>query len=324
MGVLFGYTVMNGHNIADAFASIWTVAGGVHGLEFRAGLKMVLTYAFQVAVLQVLPYLLLVLGVGIFAEMVQVGPLMAFKALKPKGDKINPVKNLKQMFSKKSLVEFLKNCLKVVFLSVLVWLVIKDATDDMTKIPTVGIAGAGAALVGMLEKLTIYTVIGFGAIALADLVFQHKQHIKQLMMSMEEIKKEYKEQEGDPHMKHHRKEVGREIVFGEDEAPAKTRNATAVVTNPTHFAVAIRYDQASMPLPVVIAKGADGVARRMVQVARSCGIPVLENVPLARGLTARADVDQYIPSEFIEPVAAVLLEVRRLAAQRPDAGQEWR
>ncbi|MDO9219109.1 MAG: EscU/YscU/HrcU family type III secretion system export apparatus switch protein, partial [Lacisediminimonas sp.] len=166
--------------------------------------------------------------------------------------------------------------------------------------------------------------IGFGAIGLADLIYQRRRHIKDLMMSMEEIKQEYKQLEGDPHMKGHRKEFAREIVMGDDEPPAKTRNATALITNPTHLAVAIRYDEESMPLPIVIAKGGDGTAKRMIAVARACNIPVLQNVPLARALTAKAALDQYIPSELVEPVAEVLLAVRRLARDGGDANRSWR
>lgn len=319
VGALFGYTVAYGADIANAFAAIWTLAGSLHGNDFRGALSILFPRALETLILQTLPYLLIVIVVGICGEMAQTGMLFAPKALKPKGDKIDPVKNLKQMFSMKSLMEFIKNILKVVFLSILVWLVIRDYLNDMTKIPAVGIFGAGAAMAGMLKTLTIYTFIGFGAIALADLIWQRKQHIKQLMMSMDEIKREYKEQEGNPEMKGHRKEIAQDIVFGEDPAPAKTRNATAVVTNPTHLAIAIQYLQDSMPLPVVIAKGADGVAKRMIAVARANNIPVLENVPLARGLWSRADLDQYIPSEFVEPVAGVLLEIRRMAAER----QAW-
>ncbi|MDB5798420.1 MAG: EscU/YscU/HrcU family type secretion system export apparatus switch protein [Paucimonas sp.] len=320
MGALLGYTVANGPAIVSAFSSIWVLAGSLYGTEFRTGVSLLLTHSLDVLVMQLLPYLLIVLVVGIGGEMAQTGVLFAFKALKPKGDKLNPVSNLKQMFSMKSLVEFIKNILKVIFLSVLVAIVIRDAINDMSKIPAVGIAGAGVAMVEMLKKMTIYTFIGFGAIALADLVWQRKQYIKGLMMSMEEIKQEYKQMEGDPHVKSHRKETARDIVFGDDPAPAKTRNATAVITNPTHLAVAIRYEQDVTPLPIVIAKGADAVAFRMIEVARACNIPVLQNVPLARAMTARAEVDQYIPSEFVEPVAEVLLIIKRMAAER---GEGW-
>ncbi|MDO8301088.1 type III secretion system export apparatus subunit SctU [Lacisediminimonas sp.] len=324
-GALFGYTVANGSEIANNFAVLWIQAGQLaETMPFGTALSLMLTQSMKVVFIQLIPYVLLVIVIGVFGEMIQTGVLFAFKALKPKGDKLNPVTNIKQMFSAKSLVEFIKSNLKVIFLTVLITIVIHDAIGDLLKIPLVGVRGAGLALVEMMEKLIIYTFIGFGAIGLADLIYQRRRHIKDLMMSMEEIKQEYKQLEGDPHMKGHRKEFAREIVMGDDEPPAKTRNATALITNPTHLAVAIRYDEESMPLPIVIAKGGDGTAKRMIAVARACNIPVLQNVPLARALTAKAALDQYIPSELVEPVAEVLLAVRRLARDGGDANRSWR
>jgi type III secretion protein U len=155
----------------------------------------------------------------------------------------------------------------------------------------------------------MYSFLAFFAIALADLVFQRYNHIKQLMMSMDEIKQEYKQLEGDPHTKSHRKSMAKEIAMG--EMVMKTRKSSAVVTNPTHLAVAIYYDEAITPLPVVVAKGKDEVAHQMVRMARSCGIPVMQNIELARSLTELAKIDQYIPSELIEPIAEFLIALRR-------------
>jgi type III secretion protein U len=115
------------------------------------------------------------------------------------------------------------------------------------------------------------------------------------MMSMDEIKQEYKQLEGDPHTKSHRKGMAKEIAMG--EMVMKTRKSSAVVTNPTHLAVAIYYDEAITPLPVVVAKGKDEVAHQMVRMARSCGIPVMQNID--------------IPSELIEPIAEFLIALRR-------------
>lgn len=116
--------------------------------------------------------------------------------------------------------------------------------------------------------------------------------------------KAYKQAEGDQHMKHHRKQLHQEML--QEGAVEKTRQASAVITNPTHLAIAILYDKDKTPLPVVLAKGEGTLAARMVQAARESGVPVLQNIPLARAMMETAEIDQYIPSELVEAVAEVL------------------
>ena len=257
-----------------------------------------------------LPFVLIPIFIGFFAELIQTGPLLAFKALIPKGDKLNPVSNLKQMFSMKNIVEFFKSIFKVFFLSLLIYFVIKDSLQSLLLIVEVGLSGAGVALSAMLKILVINAFIGFAAISLADIVWQRYQHRKQLMMSMDEIKQEYKQLEGDPHMKGHRKSVAKEIAMG--EAVVKTRKSSVVVTNPSHLAVALYYQSGITPLPLVMAKGEDAIAFQIIETARACGIPVLQNISLARELMQSAKVDSYIPSNLIEPVAELLVILRRI------------
>ncbi|MNR04281.1 Yop protein translocation protein U [compost metagenome] len=132
------------------------------------------------------------------------------------------------------------------------------------------------------------------------------------MMSKEDIKQEFKEMEGDPHIKHKRKHLHQEMVM--HGAVASARKATVLVTNPTHLAIAIYYQPDETPLPRVLAKGEGALAEQMMKAAREAGVPVMQNIPLARALMATAAADQYIPSELIEPVAEVLRLVRKMAA----------
>ena len=156
-------------------------------------------------------------------------------------------------------------------------------------------------------------------IALADFGYQRFAYKKDLMMSKDEVKREYKESEGDPHIKGHRKHLHQELMMS--GMVEKTRKASVVVTNPTHFAVALYYDDDKTPLPIVLAKGADLIAKRMIEIAREEGIPVMQNIPLARALYANAQLDQYIPSDLLEPVAEVLRVVRQVAqGQSPGQG----
>ncbi|RYX93964.1 MAG: EscU/YscU/HrcU family type III secretion system export apparatus switch protein [Comamonadaceae bacterium] len=316
IGALFGYTLVMAGSIFGKFGEMLSLPGQLYGMDFRDAVSMasiaILRYALEI----LMPYLLIVIVVGIGAEALQTGMLISFKALMPKADKLNPITNLKQMFSMKNFVEFVKSCLKVVFLTFLVYFVVRDSLDTMVKIPFAGIGGAGLALGEMMRLLTINTFICFGAIALLDLMWQRYSHVKGLMMSMDEIKQEYKQMEGDPHMKGHRKEMARDIALGDDTAPV--RDATVVVTNPTHFAVALWYEDGKTPLPVVLAKGEGARAERIKKIALEYEVPVLENVPLARALYAQAGISEFIPSELIEPVAELILTLRRMAEEREE------
>ncbi|MEY4211515.1 MAG: hypothetical protein RLZ92_1896 [Pseudomonadota bacterium] len=310
MGSLLGYMIGDASSIIRSLSEIMFFPSQLYGLGFQDALRIEIDQAIFTAVKLLAPFLLIPIFIGIFAELIQTGPLLAFKALMPKGDKLNPVSNLKQMFSMKNIVEFCKSIFKVIFLGLLIYFVIKDSLQSLILISEVGLSGAGVAFSDMLETLVINAFLGFAAISFADIIWQRYQHRKQLMMSMDEIKQEYKQLEGDPHMKGHRKSVAKEIAMG--EAVVKTRKSSVVVTNPTHLAVALYYQYGITPLPVVMAKGENAVAFTIIETARSCGIPVLQNISLARDLMTHARVDNYIPSNLIEPIAELLVILKRM------------
>jgi type III secretion protein U len=314
MGTLFGYTVAMGGQIFSAFADMIRLPAQLYGTPFPQATALVLGTLLRGGIDILMPYLALVIVVGIFVEAVQTGMLVSFKALMPKGEKLNPVANLKQMFSKKSLVEFIKSCLKVIFLTILVYLVVRKSLEPLVQVPLAGLGAAGLALTDMMKTLVIYVCIGFGVIAIFDLAWQRYSHIKELMMSIEEIKQEYKQMEGDPHMKGHRKQLAKEIAMG--EMVQKTRKASVVVTNPTHIAVALYYAEGETPLPVVLSKGEGAIAEAIKRVAQEEGIPILQDIPLARALNSTAELDQYIPSELLEPVAKVFIALEALKRER--------
>jgi type III secretion protein U len=313
IGSLFGYTVVMGGEIFKAFGEMMAMPGQVYGMNFKDAVSLAIAALLRNGLEILMPYLLIVIVVGVFGETIQTGLLISFKALMPKGDKLNPITNLQQMFTMKNFVEFIKSTLKVLFLMFLVYFVVRDALGDMIKIPLAGIGAAGLALGEMVRVLTINTFICFGVIAVLDLAWQRYSYIKGLMMSMDEIKQEYKQMEGDPHMKGHRKEMAREIAMG--EMVERTRDASVVVTNPTHVAVALYYEEGKTPLPFVLSKGEGYIAEQIRRVAEEEGIPILQNIPLARALLAQAQLKQFIPSELIEPVAELLIALRKLNEQ---------
>jgi type III secretion protein U len=257
-----------------------------------------------------LPFLGIVLVVGIFAEAIQTGLVFAFEAIKPSGKKLNVVENAKNMFSKKNWVELLKSILKIGILGWLVYFLVRDSLGILMYMPGESIEDLGSTVWALLRQMLLFMTVAYVVLSMADLVWQRKQYTKNLMMSKDEVKQEYKTMEGDPHIKSARKHLHQEMM--QEDAVNRTRSASVVVTNPTHLAVALHYDEEETPLPIVLAKGEGHLAERMVAAAREAGVPVMQNIPLARALFDQASVDHYIPSDLVEPVAAVLRLVNEL------------
>lgn len=313
---IFGYLLVSASSIIESLGKLMLLPGTVLQLGFDQAAETVLNAALRECAEVVLPFIGIVLLVGIFADTMQVGILFAFEKLKPSAKKLNPISNVKNIFSVKNLMEFLKSALKIGFLSALLSILIRDALPILTSIPDAGMAGFGSVVGALLKTMLINIGLAYGAISLADFAWQRYQYRKGLMMSKDEVKQEYKEMEGDPHIKHKRKHLHQEMM--QEGAVNSARKATVVVTNPTHLAVALRYDADETPLPVVLAMGEGALAERMMQAAREAGVPVMQNIPLARALTTQAEPGQYIPSELVEPVAELLRLLQQLNTQNQE------
>ena len=268
-----------------------------------------LTFAIfmKIAKLSV-PVLLVVIFVALASNLAQVGFLLVMEPVKPDLKKLNPMDKIKQIFSMKNLFELLKSSLKILIIGGLVASIVTSSLNPLTRLPHGGNEAILNALHPMMSVLATNVTLAYIGIAGVDYVFQKFQHTKQLKMSKDEIKREYKESEGDPQIKGKRKQLHQEMIMS--DTTERTKKATVVVTNPTHLAVAIYYKEEENVLPKVIAKGEDHVARRMVEVAREEGIPVMQHIPLARSLHEHVDIDRYIPSDLIEPMAEVLRWVK--------------
>jgi type III secretion protein U len=313
---IFGYLLASAGHIVETLGQMILLPGTLLQLGFNEAANTLIDELLKQAAWIVLPFIGIVLGAGVFADALQVGVLFAFEKLKPSAKKINVLANLKNIFSKKNLMEFLKSALKIAFLSTLLTLLIRDALPIMTSIPQAGLPGLGQVVAALMKTMLVHIGLAYGAIALADFAWQRFQYRKGLMMSKDEVKQEYKEMEGDPHIKHQRKHLHQEMM--QHGAVESARKATVVVTNPTHLAVALRYDAEETPLPVVLAMGEGALAERMMQAAREAGVPVMQNIPLARALTEHATPGQYIPSELLEPVAELLRLLQQMDAGGPD------
>ncbi|WP_142848228.1 type III secretion system export apparatus subunit SctU [Telmatospirillum sp. J64-1] len=308
--VIFGYFLGNGANIVEDMGKLIALPGAAHDLPFEMALDIVGREVLSLSLRILAPLLVIVIAVGIFADMMQVGVTLAFKALMPSAKKLNVLANAKNMVSKKNLVEFAKSIVKVVFLSVLIYLVVRSSLDGLMRVPPSGLPGVMGVLGKLVGQVMAYTAVAYIVVAAFDFAFQRFNHTKQLMMSKDEVKREYKEMEGDPHIKGKRKQLHQEMMT--TNMVEKTRKASVVVTNPTHIAVALYYDKDETPLPVVLAKAENLIAKRIVEIAKEEGIPIMRNVPLARALFEEAEIDQYVPSDLLEPVAEVLRWVQQL------------
>jgi type III secretion protein U len=285
-----------------------------HGQPFEVALAGVAGACGHTLVVVCLPIVFIAAFAGVAATFAQVGPLLAFETVKPDISKLNPIEKLKQMFSMKNLIELLKSLAKVGLLTWACWHVLSSSLEAFVRAPLLGLDGALAAFKMTMVSLAIWITAGYVGLSAIDWWLARRQFRKQLMMSKEEIKKEYKESEGDPHVKGHRKQLHKEMVLG--DAPAKTKKATVLVTNPTHKAVALLYEPGEHRLPVILAKGEGHMALRMIAAAEEAGVPIMRNIPLARALFKEGAVDDYIPAELIEPVAEVLRWVAKLKRER--------
>lgn len=308
---LFGWLIANAGSLLQSLAAMLLLPASLIGMEFEAAADALVGALARAAIELLLPVLGIVLVVGTLAETLQVGVVFAFKAIKPSGRRLDVGQNLKNLFGQRGWVELAKSLLKIGAVGAVVWLLLAHEIGGLTTLPRGGIDGVGVAVGALMASLFKQVGIVYLVIAGFDFVYQRLQHRRQLMMSKDEVQREYKEQEGDPHVKHKRRQLHHELLA--KGAVQAARQASVVVTNPTHLAVALRYDgPETTPLPLVLAKGEGALAERMKAAARAAGVPVMQNVPLARALMAQAEVEQYIPAELLEPVAELLRAVQAM------------
>ena len=262
-----------------------------------------LTMGLWNVLLLALPIVVSCALVGGLTDFLLVGALFSPEVLVPKLEKLNPLAGFKNLFSKKQLMEMPKSILKIGITGFVVFLVIEDALRlivlTVTQAPHVTMALLGE----LIFRLVVRVSLVYLAFAIFDVWFQHYSYRKKLMMSMEEVKREYKDSEGDPHNKAKRKEMHHEIIEGAQMAAVA--EADVVVTNPEHVAVALKYDKNRDTAPRVLCKGLDNRAQSIKALARQHDIPTLRNVPLAHALF-RVEVGHEIPESLYDAVAEVL------------------
>ena len=273
--------------------------------DFNRELPHLLTTTFIAIVVLVVPIFMTAAFTAVVAGFMQTGGLITMEPLTPKPEKVNPMAGLKKIFSGKTVVNFAMTMVKSALLAPLLYAYIKGALPDLMRANQMSAVYIGITGFLLALKMMFFAVLVFLPMSFVDLAMQIYFHIDQLKMSKHEVKQEYKETEGDPLVKSKRKSLAKQMVLG---PPAKAiAKASAVVTNPTHFAVAIYYNPEETPLPVVVAKGADERAALIREIAEDAGVPMIRNVPLARQLYATVEEDEFIHSDLFEPVAELLL-----------------
>lgn len=310
---LFAYIGVSWRWYVDELKEMIILPSYYIGVPFEEAAPQVGVAMLQKLALLSMPPIAVALLAGLAAGFGQVGVLLSFEPLIPKLSKLNPFSKLKEMFSVKALIELVKSALKMVFLGYLLYLLIRDSIDPLLRFPSAGPESIMELLPKVLMTLALNVSLAYIVVAVFDYFFQKIQFLKGLKMSKDEIKQEYKEMEGNPEIKGKRKQLAKELAM--NDTMQRTRKATVLVTNPTHYAIALQYDGENTKLPMVTAKGEGFLAKKMIEIAKEEGIPIMRNVPLAHALFDQVPADQYIPRNLIEPVAEVLRWVQQLKSQ---------
>ena len=273
-------------------------------------IKSIVLTILMKAGLCILPVVVPIMIAGIVASLMQTGFLLTGESLKPKFSKLNPISGFKNMFSKKSFVDLLKNLAVVTIIGFIGFLYVRDNYDKILQISNTYLPFLGGQVqdlvVGIFFQVSVVLII----IAAADYFVQFRFHQKDLRMTKQEIKEEYKQMEGDPQIKSKIKQKQREMATR--RMMASVADATVVITNPTHFSIALKYEEGNNEAPKVVAKGADLVALKIKEVAKKNDVPIMENKPLARMIYEQVDIDREIPQEMYQAVAEILAMVYKL------------
>lgn len=274
--------------------------------------------ANEVIFIASIPALGLVTLVGVTVTFLSVGPVFAPEVFKFDIKKFNPVENLKAKFKIKTLVELLKSLTKVAIASYLIYLVMYKSIPVLIQTVSLPITGALIVFHAFLLEVLIKVGIFFVIVAVADFVYQKHNFAKEMKMEKFEVKQEFKNSEGDPQIKGKRRQIAQEIAY-QDGPTGGIKRAQAVVTNPTHLAIAIGYDKEVDAAPYILSMGKELLAERIIKMAERYGIPVLRNIPLAHKLWEEGEIYEYVPEETYEALSEIL---RWVASLKEEGGTE--
>ncbi len=260
------------------------------------------------ALLACMPTIVMVMGAtvlaGVFGNVIQQGFILSAERLKPSLDKLSPLKGFGRLFGIDGLVHFLRSVLKITIVAVVAWWSLKPHAAELTNLAALPPAAMLGFALGVVKALffAVLTLLGVGAGL--DWMWQRYRFAQRMRMTKEEVKEDYKQSEGDPLIKAKLRQ--QRVERARRRMMQNVPKATVVVMNPTHYAVALRYEAGETPAPLCVAKGMDSLALKIREVAEEAGVPVIEDAPLARALYATVEVDESIPREHYEAVAKVI------------------
>ncbi|GBC84141.1 Yop proteins translocation protein U [bacterium HR11] len=298
-----------GDAFRDYYRTVATAVGQVDGASLTTVWTKLLDQAGTVWLLSVAPILAGVAVAGLALAAAQAGLNMTFEPMKPSLKKLNPLEGLKRWFSVRGIIEFVKTLVKVLVVVLLGYAAVSGSMEAIVRLHWVDMAGLYRVGVKVAQTFIFQVGATFLLIAGIDYFYQRQQWKKQLMMTKEEVKQEYKEMEGDPIVKSQRKALHQAMVM--QDIQREVPKADVVVTNPTHMAIAIRYDRATMGAPKVTAKGRGLIARKIIELAKKHDVPIVRDISLAHALF-EVEMGRYIPRDLYEAVAEVLLFAWRL------------
>lgn len=285
------------------------IAGGAVDVSMGTLQKIGQDFA-KTAVECLLPIMLICMGLGILGTGVQTKFLFSRKSAQPKFSRLSPLQGIKKMFSLKNLVELIKSMLKIVIMAAIMYTVLKTDFINVAKTIDMDVKVSASYVLGMIMDMVIKLCLVFLVIAVFDYLYQRWEYERSIKMSKHELKEEYKQTEGNPEIKGKIKDLQRQRA--RSRMMQAVPDADVIIRNPTHFAVALRYDMDRDRAPVLLAKGRDEIAVRIVNAGEEHEVTIVENKPLARGIYATTEINQEIPPDYYGAVAEVLVYVYKL------------
>jgi len=302
VAAILGMTTSLYHQMADFLVGTFKA---VNSPELTNVILNLFFKANEVIFIASIPSLVIVSFVGVIITFMTVGPVFATEVFKFDPKKFNPVDNLKAKFKLKTLVELLKSLVKISVASYLIYLVMYNSIPVLIQTVSMPISGALIVFHAFLMEVIVKVGLFFIIVAIADYLYQKINFANEMKMEKFEIKQEYKNSEGDPHIKGKRRQIAQEIAYSEGPTGGVKRSQ-AVVTNPTHLAIAIGYEKETDAAPYILAMGKDLLAERIIKMAEKYNIPVVRNIPIAHKLWDEGEMYEYVPEETYEALAEIL------------------
>jgi flagellar biosynthesis protein FlhB len=294
-------------HVLGLFEGLWLALAQPSGPAARA----LGTQAWQTGLLLCAGALWPLALAGLLADRLQTGPVWSLQRLTPRLQQLDPLAGLRRLASGERWFEVLRSLLKTVAATLIGWVAVKALLGPLSRLPWQGRPqDLAAALWETGWRIAGGTLAVMAVLSVLEWLDQHRRLMKRLRMSRHELRREHREQEGDPHLKSHRRQA--QQSRSQEGATQAARQAHVLLVNPTHLAVAIGYDRQTCPVPTVSAKGVDVVALAMREAAEEAGVPIVRNVPLARELHDRADVGDLVPFDLFEVMAEVILWAREV------------